>query len=224
PVGLDAGLRVSPALSDLLGPAKLNPQWSEINSALLDGHLNFDANIALPAVPLGSATASLLLTPYLGYRYLGAPTIELGAPRTTPGSSTLAGGSAISYSQFSGVQYGTRGVLALPLGFRATGDFGLTTLVSGGWDTRRYTAAQFVDGQPPSTNVTAAGRVDPGGATLPSLELSVSWSAGSFLSLSLGYGVWMLPTDLRTQGRKFNGSHTLVLDLLLGVSLGGLSL
>lgn len=220
PVGLDLGLRVSPTLSSLLGPARLNPQWSETGSALFDAHLLFDANIPLPTFPLGRlGLAAPLLSPYVGYRYLGAPTVELGAPHTLPGSSTLEGGSAISYSQFSGVQYGARGVLALPLGFQASAELGLTTLVSGGWDTRRYTAAQFVAGQPPSTNVTGAGRVDPGGATLPNFQIGVGWHAGSVLTLSAGYGVWMLPTDLRTQGKKFDGAHTLVLELVLDASM-----
>lgn len=225
PVGVEFGLRYLPSLSDALGPARINPNLAETFSMLGDADLDLDVNVPVANIPAGPfERIRPILTPYLGYRYLGAVTNEFTDPRTSlasgnPSAASQAG-TALSYSQFGGINYGVKAAVGLPLGFEAHAGVGLTTLISGGWDTRKYDASSLAGGKSPSLNVTGAGKIDVGGATLPGFNLGASWTAPlNALQLSIGYETYVLPTLLRAQTGKLDGARSVINNLSVGVRI-----
>jgi hypothetical protein len=229
PLGVDFGLRFAPNLSDGLGASNINPGLTETNSLLFDADLNLKANFRLADLEMGPAGRfKPILSPYVGYRYLGLPTVEFTDPRPalSAGNFTGAsqGGSAISYSQFGGINYGVKAGVELPLGFEAHAGLGLTTLITGGWDTRKYDASSFLGGKAPSANVTDSGRIDPGNATLPGLNVGASWNIFHAFEISIGYETYILPTHIRSQGLKLDDVRTTINNLQVGVRLFSFSI
>jgi hypothetical protein len=205
PISAEVGLRFVPTLSNFLGPAGLTKNFAEVTSSLFDvnGRVYYHQPLA-DVEFLGRINP--VIAPYLGARYLAVPTTE--------GSASFASGlgGALSVSQFTGLDYGVRAYSELPLGFSAQAHLGLTTLVSGAWDTRQN-----------STEVTASGKVAAGGTTLPAFGIGAGWSLFNVLSLSVGYDVFALPTQLRSQSGSLSGGQTFINSLSLGVRLLALS-
>lgn len=200
PISVDLGVRVAPALSDILGPSNLNAGYTEATSMLFDASANAYYHIQLADIEL-LGRFNPVVAPYVGARYMGSPTVE--------GQLNLSSaGSAVSYSQFTGLNYGVRAYTELPLGFNAYANAGLTTLLSGGWDTRQN-----------GTNVTGSGHVGVGGTTLPSLGLGAGWNFYNLVALSVGYEILSLPTALRTHGASLTGGQTSLNTLTVGLRL-----
>lgn len=229
PVGVELGLRVLPGLSDALGPAGINPTWLEAQSSLLDADIDVDGHfplVELSAGPLGRIRP--VLSPFLGYRYMGALTTEGQDPRTAATAGNLAGAlnptGAVSYSQFGGINYGVKAGVDLPLGFEAHTGLGLTTLISGGWDTRQTSASQVLSGGLPVGPVTSAGKVSVGGATLPSFTIGASWNAWNMLELYVGYDVFQLPTGMRSEAGSLSGARSTLNNFSIGARIFSFSI
>ncbi|MDB5100353.1 MAG: hypothetical protein JWM80_4774 [Cyanobacteria bacterium RYN_339] len=228
PAAVEFGLRWAPGLSDALGAAKLNPQWKDQGSWLLDADLVVMGNFKLADMQFGPmGRFRPIISPYLGGRYLGAPTweapdaVEL-AKQGFEGISSA--GTALSYSQYGGVEYGCKAAVDLPLGFAANAGLGLTTLVSGGWDTRRADAASLSSGKLPSLDVTAAGKTNPGLRTLPGLQLGLTWTPVPVFELYVGYEIMTLPTNMRAQVSTLSGNNTVINNLQFGARLFSFSI
>jgi hypothetical protein len=142
-----------------------------------------------------------VVAPYVGARYLGIPTTEANL-------SIANAAAAVSYSQFGGVNYGVRAYTELPLGFNAYLNLGLTTLVSGGWDTRQN-----------GLDITNAGRLDVGRTTMPSFGVGAGWNFYNMIALTFGYELFTLPTGLRAQGTSLAGAQTTFNTLTLGARI-----
>lgn len=198
PVSADLGVRIAPLLKSALGPANLNPGYTETTSSLFDAGANLYYHYELADVNL-LGRFNPVIAPYVGARYFGAPTSEANL-------SLANAGAAFSYSQFTGLNYGVRAYSELPLGFSTHAHAGLTTLLSGGWDTRAN-----------GTAVTGAGKVDPRGMTLPSLGIGVGWNFYNVLALSLGYELFNLPTGLRAHSASLAPGQTTLNTLSVGV-------
>lgn len=197
PLSLGLTARIVPSLSQFLGPGNVTPGFSEATSTLVDANLNLYYHYPLADIRfLGRFNPTL--APYVGARYMGIPTSEASVSLSNPGT-------AASYSQFGGINYGLRAYTELPLGFAAYAQGGLTTLTTGGWDVRRNGLA-----------VTNAGSLAVGGTTLPNFGFGASWSLLGLLSLSAGYEMFMLPTGLRTQGARLPDAKTTINSLNLG--------
>lgn len=171
PVSVSFGLRPVWDLSGALGPSKLGGTGFEDSaSGLLDADLSLGYNFTpfrLNLGPLGEVAPRI--TPFVGYRYFGAPTL---ANNLTPGLTQAAtqleqatrpeqqvaaaanaavtaantigqissAKALLGYSQFGGVHLGTRASMDLPFQIRTSALVGLTTLTSGGWDRREANA------------------------------------------------------------------------------------
>lgn len=198
PIGAELGVKFIPGLSNFLGPAGLNAGYNELSSMGLDSELNLAYHWQLADINfLGRFNP--VIAPYAGYRYLGAFTSE--------GVANLSNqGLANSYSQYGGLNYGLRAYTELPLGFAAHARAGLTTLTTGGWDTRKN-----------GLDVTAAGKTTVGGTTLPSFGIGASWNLLNALEVYVGYDMMSLPTGLRTQGPFLPGSTTTINSLNVGL-------
>lgn len=198
PVGAELGVKVIPGLSSFLGPAGLNAGYNELSSMGVDSELNLAYHWQLADVNfLGRFNPTL--APYVGYRYLGAFTSE--------GVANLsAQGIANSYSQYGGFNYGLRAYTELPLGFAAHAKAGLTTLTTGGWDTRQNGLA-----------VTGAGKTNVGGTTLPVFGVGASWNLLNALEIYVGYDMMTLPTGMRTQAASLPGAQSTINSLNVGL-------
>lgn len=198
PVSLGLTARIVPSLSSFLGPGQVTPGLTEATSTLVDTNLNLFYHFPLADLQfLGRFNPTL--APYVGARYMGIPTSE---------ASISNPGTAASYSQFGGINYGLRAYTELPLGFTAYAQAGLTTLTTGGWDVRRN-----------GLSVTNAGKVAVAGTTLPTAGLGASWSLLNLITLSVGYETFMLPTSLRTQGTRLPDAKTTINSLNLGARI-----
>jgi hypothetical protein len=224
PAGAEFTFRFAPGLSDALGPAKLNPQWKDQGSWLIDTDLAIMGNFKLSDIQFGPmGRFRPIISPYLGGRYLAAPTWEAPDPLelAKQGFEGVGNvGTALSYSQYGGIEYGCKAAIDLPLGFQANAGLGLTTLVSGGWDTRRKDAASLATGSPSSLlDVTAAGKTNPGLRTLPGLQLGLTWTPVPVFELYVGYEILTLPTNMRAQVATLSGNNTVINNLQFGARL-----
>jgi len=163
-----------------------------------------------------------IISPFLGPRYLAAPTWEAPDPveLAKQGIEGVANaGTALSYSNYTGVEYGCKAAIDLPLAFAAEASLGLTTLISGGWDTRRANAASLSSGNLDFLKVTGAGKSDPGGATLPDAGVRLTWTPVPAFQLYVGYEIMGLPTGLRSQTAKLPGGMTMLNNLQFGANI-----
>lgn len=198
PIGAELGVRIVPGLVDFLGATTLTPGYNTLSSMLFDSELNLAYRWQLADVNfLGRFNPTI--APYLGYRYLGAPTSEGALNFNTQGA-------AFTYNQYGGINYGVRAYTELPLGFAAHAKAGLTTLTTGGWDTRVN-----------STSVTRAGKINVNGTTLPTFGIGASWNLLNALEIYAGYDMMTLPTGLRTQGASLGSAQTTVNSLNVGL-------
>jgi hypothetical protein len=198
PIGAELGIRFIPGLSSFLGPAVLHPGYKEISSSLIDAEANLSYNWQLADINfLGRFNPTI--SPYLGYRYLGSPTTE-GA------LSLEAQGLAVNYSQLGGINYGVKATTELPLGFALHAKGGLTTLISGGWDSRVN-----------STSVTSANKMAVNGTTLPTFGVGASWGLLNVVNVYVGYDLSTLPTGLRGQGMSLSGGQSTISSLNVGL-------
>jgi hypothetical protein len=163
-----------------------------------------------------------IISPFIGPRYLAAPTWEAPDPveLAKQGIEGVgSAGTALSFSNFTGVEYGCKAAVDLPLAFNAEASLGLTTLLGGGWDTRRATASSLASGNLDFLKVTGAGKTDPGGATLPDFHVRLTWAPVPAFQLYLGYEIMGLPTGLRTQAAKLPGGMTMINNLQVGANI-----
>lgn len=200
PISVDGGVRFAPFLSKGLGAANVNPGYTEVTSSLFDVSTNLYYHHELANVEL-LGRFNPVIAPYVGARYLGAPTSEVNAALTNPAA-------ALSYSQFGGLNYGLRAYSELPLGFNTYAHAGLTTLMTGGWDTRAN-----------STSVTASGKTATRNMTLPSFGVGLGWNFFNVVALSVGYELFTLPTGLRDQSGSLPSSQTSLNTLSVGARI-----
>lgn len=203
PIAYSLGMRIAPSLSDMLGPANVSPGATEAASMLFDADFALSYRHVLADVNfLGRFNPTI--APFLGYRYLGALTLD--APSLSNVSATA------STANLHGLHYGIGADTELPLGLRGYAHAGMTTLMGGGWDQRRN-----------GFDVTGSGKIDPAGASLPLFGLGASWSLGPILHLSVGYDLFMLPTAMRSQAATLGAGRTTINNLTVGINLGGIS-
>lgn len=198
PIGAELGVRFAPGLSSFLGPSNLHAGYKELSSMLIDAEANLSYNWQIADINfLGRFNPTI--SPYLGYRYLGSPTTE--------GALSLATqGLAVNYSQLGGINYGVKAHTELPLGFALHAKGGLTTLMSGGWDSRVN-----------STSVTSAGKMNVNGTTLPSFGVGASWGVLNVFEIYAGYDLMALPTGMRNQGPMLTGGQTTINSINVGL-------
>ncbi|MFN3431020.1 MAG: hypothetical protein ACK46X_13830 [Candidatus Sericytochromatia bacterium] len=204
PLSVDLGMRFAPYLSEALGPSRIHAGLSEVTSSLVDAssHLYYHHQLA-DIEFLGRFNP--VVAPYVGMRYLGVPTTEGTVSLTGAGPGASA---AVSYSQFTGVDYGVRAYTDLPLGFRAFANVGLTTLLGGGWDTRVN-----------SPDVTGAGRVATHNMTMPAFAVGADWTFFDVIALNASYELFTLPTGLRAQGTALPVGQTTLNAINLGARI-----
>lgn len=204
PISVDLGVRFAPYLSEALGPSRIHAGMTEVTSSLVDAssHLYYHHQLA-DIEFLGRFNP--VIAPYVGARYLGVPTSEgaLSITGAAPGAS-----AAVSYSQFTGVDYGVRAYTELPLGFKAFANLGLTTLLGGGWDTRVNSA-----------DVTGARRVATNNMTMPVFAVGADWNFYDVISLNASYELFTLPTGMRSQGTALPLGQTTLNAINLGARI-----
>lgn len=204
PISVDLGVRFAPYLSDALGPSQLHAGMSELTSSLVDASSHLYYHYQLADIEfLGRFNP--VIAPYVGARYLGVPTSEGTVSLSNAG---VGAGAAVSYSQFTGVDYGVRAYTELPLGFRAFANVGLTTLLGGGWDTRVNSA-----------DVTGARRVATNNLTMPGFAIGADWSFYDVIALNASYELFTLPTGLRSQGTALPVGQTTLNAINLGARI-----
>jgi hypothetical protein len=223
PVAAELGIRFSTGLSDALGPAKLNPQWKDQGSWLADADFVFLGNFKLADMQLGPmGRFRPIISPFLGARYLAAPTWEAPDPVELAKSGITGisnAGTALSFSNYTGVEYGCKAAVDLPLAFQAEASLGLTTLLSGGWDTRRASAASLAAENLDFLKVTGSGKTDPGASTLPDAGVRLTWRPLPAFQLYVGYEVLALPTKLRDQTARLPSGLTWINNLQVGANI-----
>lgn len=206
PVGYTVGLRLVPSVSDLLGPANLGAGFIEGPSYMgdVDVALRYRYTIADLQL-LGRFNPSI--SPFLGYRYLGALTTSGG------GTSLANAGVQGGLTNVHGLHYGVAADTELPLGFSGYAHAGMTTLMGGGWDARQN-----------GLTVTSSGPLDPKGMTLPLFGFGAAWQLGPVFRVALGWDIFALPTHMRQQAATLAPGTTWVNGFSVGVTLLGLSI
>ncbi len=208
PVGYSLGVRIIPSPSDVLGPMNLGggvkdgPGYmGDIDFALRYKYTIADINF------LGRFNPSV--SPFLGYRGLAA---GYAADPLASAAATQTVGGGLAYVH--GLHYGVGAETELPLGFSGFAHGGMTTLLGGGWNGEHI----GVTGRS-----SVSGSLNPQGMTLPLFGFGAAWQLGPVFRIALGWDIFALPTNFRTQAPTLANGATWINGFSVGVTLLGLS-
>lgn len=206
PFGYTFGARLIPSASDVLGPLSTTAGVTEGPGYMGDLDLALRYKYTIADINfLGRFNPSV--SPFVGWRGIAA-----GSTLTT--TSGLASNAAGSLAYVHGPHLGVGAETELPLGFSAYANGGMTLLMGGGWNGKHLSTGGLQD---------TSGSISPGGMPLPLIGFGAAWQLGPVFRIAVGYDVFALPTNFRTQATTLANGQTWVRGLSVGVTLLGFS-
>jgi len=175
-LSLSGGAEIIPFYSSLVGKNQLfsgNELWSTFVGA--EANLGYRFNLFKAETPLGNFNPTL--TPFVGYKHFFSHT------GTSEGLSLNNLAPATGVANIGGINYGLRFTSDLPLGFNFYAEGGGTSLLNGSYS---------------QGNTENNGNISGSGIFLPVLRAGASWNIFQLASISVGYGLSMLP-DIRNK-------------------------
>lgn len=179
-LGINAGVDIYPAYSNLIGPlSSTDERWSVLGSGEIN--LLYNWRLIESKTFLGEFTPTL--SPFVGYKHYFSHSGIGGLSLSQVEPTTI-------FSNAGGINYGLRFSSNLPLGFYVYAEGGATSLLNGTWNQYK-----------PETSGTVNGN----GLLLPTASIGASFNLFNVATARAGYNLRYVP-DIRNPSAPLNDS------------------